>query len=326
MFVSAPRGYAVATPCIRAVQRQRQTPKLPRHIQTRPSSAGTVTARCCVRGAVSFVTDSRNQSRRERALAGSGGWRNGVWRVSRVSRVSDVSRGGGCVAAFSERGDNVRDKWRSICRKVEAELPSERQVLRRIIGWVGENPVAALVTAVATACTAGAVASALALQLAFSGLSIVLPAVLFATVGASTFLFFGSLILFGFILPSAGFMVFAAGGTALATLSAVAPVICFAVAAVVGARVMDSLLPSPEAEGVDVNVDADEGGNRSRNRNSDKSSSQSSPSWSQSKASEVVDQDLADFDKRLYGDAATWSPGGGTFGGKNGSGGAGRRR
>jgi hypothetical protein len=80
------------------------------------------------------------------------------------------------VAAFSEGGDSTpRDKWQNLCKRVEAELPAERQVLRRVVRWVGENPVAALVTAVATACTAGAVASALALQLAFSGRVVTTP-------------------------------------------------------------------------------------------------------------------------------------------------------
>jgi hypothetical protein len=114
-----------------------------------------------------------NQNR-ERILV-SGGRNDVVFpRASRVSRR--VSSRGGCVAAFSEGGDSTpRDKWQNLCKRVEAELPAERQVLRRVVRWVGENPVAALVTAVATACTAGAVASALALQLAFSGRVVTTP-------------------------------------------------------------------------------------------------------------------------------------------------------
>ena len=210
------------------------------------------------------------------------------------SSAACVSRGGGrCVAALGgdDAGDEPREKWRALCVRVEGELPAERRVLRRIVRWVGENPVAALVTAVATACTAGAVASALALQLAFSGLSIILPAVLFATVGASTFLFFGSVILFGFILPSAGFMAFATGGTILATLSAVAPVVCFAVAAVVGARMMDMFLP----QAADPEDMVTSSGDKARRR-------------SGGEGHEDRDPDLTAFDKRLYGNAVLWKP------------------
>ena len=171
-------------------------------------------------------------------------------------------------------------------------------MLRRIVRWVGENPVSALITAVAAACTAGAIASALALQLAFSGLSIVLPAVLFATVGASTFLFLGSMLLFGFIIPSAGFMFFATGGTVLATLSAVAPIVCFAIAAVVGAKIMDNLLPTPAG--------AEEAAATEEAEWQQKMKKTSGGGGGGGDAS--VDRDLDDFDKRLYGDAATWSP------------------
>jgi|AntAceMinimDraft_1070359.scaffolds.fasta_scaffold03704_6 hypothetical protein len=91
---------------------------------------------------------------------------------------------GGCVARASSGGrgggDNPEesggDKWRSLCRRVEADVPQDRRVLRRIVRWVGDNPVPALITGVATVCTAGAFASAVALKLALSSLSIVIPA------------------------------------------------------------------------------------------------------------------------------------------------------
>jgi hypothetical protein len=43
---------------------------------------------------------------------------------------------------------------------------------------------------------------------------------------------------------SAGFILLTTGGTVLATLGAVVPVATFAIAAVVGARIVDNLLPA----------------------------------------------------------------------------------
>ena len=71
--------------------------------------------------------------------------------------------------------------------------------------------------AIAASWTAGAVASALALQLAFSVLSVVLPLAFFATVGVPAMLLFGGVTLFGFVLPSLAFALFATGGAAAAT-------------------------------------------------------------------------------------------------------------
>ena len=97
--------------------------------------------------------------------------------------------------------------------------------------------------AIAASWTAGAVASALALQLAFSVLSVVLPLAFFATVGVPAMLLFGGVTLFGFVLPSLAFALFATGGAAAATLGAVAPVAAFAAAAALGSNLVDVLLP-----------------------------------------------------------------------------------
>ena len=155
------------------------------------------------RVAVRFTagTGVRLASRGPRGLAALG---TPVARVRRHGTTSPAySGGGGGSGGSGGSGTTPREKWTEVCRRVEQELPSERRVLRRVARWVGDNPVSALISGVATASTAGAIASALALKVLFSGLSILLPAVLFATVGASTFLFFFPLLLFGFIIPSA---------------------------------------------------------------------------------------------------------------------------
>ena len=110
-----------------------------------------------------------------------------------------------------------------------------------------------------------------------------------------------------------GLRLCAEGGTVLATLSAVAPVVCFAVAALVGARVMDSLLPAPALTPGEEEEEEEE----ERERNAEKmgaSGASSNAPWTKltndsgggggggkNEEAAVVDQDLAEFDKRLYG-------------------------
>ena len=110
-----------------------------------------------------------------------------------------------------------------------------------------------------------------------------------------------------------GLRLCAEGGTVLATLSAVAPVVCFAVAAVVGARVMDSLLPAPALTPGEEEEEEEEEEERNAKKMGASGASSNAP-WMKTtnnsgggggkkkeEAAAVVDQDLADFDKRLYG-------------------------
>lgn len=152
---------------------------------------------------------------------------------------------------------------------------------------MGEHPLASLGFAAATSWTAGAVASALAMQLAFSVLSIVLPLAFFATVGVPAMLLFGAVVLFGFILPSASFAVFAMGG-------AVAPVAIFALAVAFGSNLVDVLLPTFENEAEELNANGkvtDQFLEKAR------------------RTSDERDRDpaLADFDRRLLGDPNAWT-------------------
>jgi hypothetical protein len=156
---------------------------------------------------------------------------------------------------------------------------------------VGENPLASLGFAAATSWTAGAVASALAMQLAFSVLSIVLPLAFFATVGVPAMLLFGAVMLFGFVIPSASFAVFATGGAAIAALSAVAPVAIFALAVAFGSSLVDVLLPPSlvsDAEEIDANE---------KNAFLEKAR----------RTSDERDPALADFDRRALGDPDAWT-------------------
>ena len=155
--------------------------------------------------------------------------------------------------------------------------------------------------AIAASWTAGAVASALALQLAFSVLSVVLPLAFFATVGVPAMLLFGGVTLFGFVLPSLAFALFATGGAAAATLGAVAPVAAFAAAAALGSNLVDVLLPPQllitEDENTDLTANAFlENASRTRTTN-DKKKKEKTPR----------DPALAEFDRRLLGDPRAWT-------------------
>ena len=157
--------------------------------------------------------------------------------------------------------------------------------------------------AIAASWTAGAVASALALQLAFSVLSVVLPLAFFATVGVPAMLLFGGVTLFGFVLPSLAFALFATGGAAAATLGAVAPVAAFAAAAALGSNLVDVLLPPQqtlkitEGENTDLTANAFlENASRTRTTNDEKK-----------KEKTPRDPALAEFDRRLLGDPRAWT-------------------
>jgi hypothetical protein len=156
---------------------------------------------------------------------------------------------------------------------------------------VGDNPLASLGFAAATSWTAGAVASALAMQLAFSVLSIVLPLAFFATVGVPAMLLFGAVMLFGFVIPSASFAVFATGGAAIAALSAVAPVAIFALAVAFGSSLVDVLLPPSLVS------DAEERDANEKNAFLEKAR----------RTSDERDPALADFDRRALGDPDAWT-------------------
>lgn len=156
---------------------------------------------------------------------------------------------------------------------------------------MGENPLASLGFAAATSWTAGAVASALAMQLAFSVLSIVLPLAFFATVGVPAMLLFGAVMLFGFVIPSASFAVFATGGAAIAALSAVAPVAIFALAVAFGSSLVDVLLPPSLVS------DAEERDANEKNAFLEKAR----------RTSDERDPALADFDRRALGDPDAWT-------------------
>jgi hypothetical protein len=156
---------------------------------------------------------------------------------------------------------------------------------------VGEHPLASLCFAAATSWTAGAVASALAMQLAFSVLSIVLPLAFFATVGVPAMLLFGAVMLFGFVIPSASFAVFATGGAAIAALSAVAPVAIFALAVAFGSSLVDVLLPPSLVS------DAEERDANEKNAFLEKAR----------RTSDERDPALADFDRRALGDPDAWT-------------------
>ena len=179
------------------------------------------------------------------------------------------------ASAFSDDGDSEspRGRWRAFCRRLETRV--ERPSARRLIRWVGEKPLVSLGAAIAASWTAGAVASALALQLAFSVLSVVLPLAFFATVGVPAMLLFGGVTLFGFVLPSLAFALFATGGAAAATLGAVAPVAAFAAAAALGSNLVDVLLPPQllitEDENTDLTANAFlENASRTRTTNDEK--------------------------------------------------------
>lgn len=155
--------------------------------------------------------------------------------------------------------------------------------------------------AIAASWTAGAVASALALQLAFSVLSVVLPLAFFATVGVPAMLLFGGVTLFGFVLPSLAFALFATGGAAAATLGAIAPVAAFAAAAALGSNLVDVLLPPQllitEDENTDLTANAFlENASRTRTTNDEKK-----------KEKTPRDPALAEFDRRLLGDPRAWT-------------------
>jgi hypothetical protein len=156
---------------------------------------------------------------------------------------------------------------------------------------VGDNPLASLGFAAATSWTAGAVASALAMQLAFSVLSIVLPLAFFATVGVPAMLLFGAVMLFGFVIPSASFAVFATGGAAIAALSAFAPVAIFALAVAFGSSLVDVLLPPSLVN------DAEERDANEKNAFLEKAR----------RTSDERDPALADFDRRALGDPDAWT-------------------
>jgi len=156
---------------------------------------------------------------------------------------------------------------------------------------VGEHPLASLGFAAATSWTAGAVASALAMQLAFSVLSIVLPLAFFATVGVPAMLLFGAVMLFGFVIPSASFAIFATGGAAIAALSAVAPVAIFALAVAFGSSLVDVLLPPSLVS------DAEERDANEKNAFLEKAR----------RTSDERDPALADFDRRALGDPDAWT-------------------
>lgn len=156
---------------------------------------------------------------------------------------------------------------------------------------MGEHPLASLGFAAATSWTAGAVASALAMQLAFSVLSIVLPLAFFATVGVPAMLLFGAVMLFGFVIPSASFAIFATGGAAIAALSAVAPVAIFALAVAFGSSLVDVLLPPSLVS------DAEERDANEKNAFLEKAR----------RTSDERDPALADFDRRALGDPDAWT-------------------
>ena len=207
------------------------------------------------------------------------------------------------ASAFSDDGDSEspRGRWRAFCRRLETRV--ERPSARRLIRWVGEKPLVSLGAAIAASWTAGAVASALALQLAFSVLSVVLPLAFFATVGVPAMLLFGGVTLFGFVLPSLAFALFATGGAAAATLGAVAPVAAFAAAAALGSNLVDVLLPPQqtlkitEDENTDLTANAFlENASRTRRTNDEKK-----------KEKTPRDPALAEFDRRLLGDPRAWT-------------------
>ena len=205
------------------------------------------------------------------------------------------------ASAFSDDGDSEspRGRWRAFCRRLETRV--ERPSARRLIRWVGEKPLVSLGAAIAASWTAGAVASALALQLAFSVLSVVLPLAFFATVGVPAMLLFGGVTLFGFVLPSLAFALFATGGAAAATLGAIAPVAAFAAAAALGSNLVDVLLPPQllitEDENTDLTANAFlENASRTRTTNDEKK-----------KEKTPRDPALAEFDRRLLGDPRAWT-------------------
>ncbi len=142
-------------------------------------------------------------------------------------------------------------RWRVFCRRLESRVKAPS--LKRLVLWVGENPLPAVVGTVAVSWTAATIASALALQLAFSMLSVVLPVVFFATVGVPAMLVFGGVLVFGVLLPAASFALFAVGGSVLATISTVLPIVAFLGAVALGSNLVDVLLPNEVEEEDDIN-------------------------------------------------------------------------
>ena len=122
-------------------------------------------------------------------------------------------------------------------------------------------------------------------------LSIVLPLAFFATVGVPAMLLFGAVMLFGFVIPSASFAVFATGGAAIAALSAVAPVVIFALAVAFGSSLVDVLLPPSLVS------DAKERDANEKNAFLEKAR----------RTSDERDHALADFDRRALGDPDAWT-------------------
>ena len=209
------------------------------------------------------------------------------------------------ASAFSDDGDSEspRGRWRAFCRRLETRV--ERPSARRLIRWVGEKPLVSLGAAIAASWTAGAVASALALQLAFSVLSVVLPLAFFATVGVPAMLLFGGACLFGIVLPSLSFALFATGGAAAATLGAAAPVAVFAGAVALGSNLVDALLPpGPATEAVDAD-DATSFRPANARRTNEREDARSETAAAAAAAAR--DPALVDFDRRLLGDPRAWT-------------------
>jgi hypothetical protein len=151
-------------------QRRRQVPHA-RQMRTRVSI-------CEGGGASGAGTTARVPVAHRRWLSSRGSL--SLSSLSASSSTAHVSRFRGCAAASSSGsgGKSGGGKWRSLCRRIEAEIlrcyPSERQVLRRIARCVGENPTTTWVTAGVMAGTAGAIAYAIAsnASAAFLGISL----------------------------------------------------------------------------------------------------------------------------------------------------------
>ena len=226
-----------------------------------------------------------------------------------LTRVSPRRRSR-CTTAFAFSDDDAETpggRWRVFCRRLESRV--EAPSLKRLVLWVGENPLPAVVGTVAVSWTAATIASALALQLAFSMLSVVLPVVFFATVGVPAMLVFGGVLVFGVLLPAASFALFAVGGSVLATISTVLPIVAFLGAVALGSNLVDVLLPN-EVEEEDGFVDqamvrrgerneGNKGGGDGVNAAREKSEKETEQT--------TRDPDLSDFDRRLLGDPAKWT-------------------
>lgn len=220
-----------------------------------------------------------------------------LWKTTLSTFTGSPRRRARRTTAFAFSDDDSgtpTGRWRGFCDRLEKRV--ERSFAKRIINWVGDNPVVTVVGTLAISLTAGAVASALAMQLAFSALSILLPVVFFATVGVPFMLLFGGALVFGVLLPFSSIALFAVGGSLITTMSTILPIILFVGAIALGSNLVDVLLPGEETGGEGEGQFVKE--KRTQRKEMNKSTESSSTNR---------DPDLTRFDMQLLGDPSTWT-------------------